>query len=79
MSSMMKALGIDKLTTDQRVDLALEIWESLGKLPTKFDTDEALMEEIQRRDAEMRANPEIALTRDQLRQKLEQRYGPLRQ
>ncbi len=71
MSSMMKTLGIDRLTPDQRIDLALEIWESLGEFPSQFSSDAELFEEIHRRDAEMQANPEIAVTWDHIRRKLE--------
>jgi putative addiction module component (TIGR02574 family) len=30
MSPTMKALGIDQMTPEERIALALEIWESLG-------------------------------------------------
>jgi putative addiction module component (TIGR02574 family) len=73
MSSMMKTLGIDRLTPDQRIDLALEIWESLGEFPSQFSSDAKLFEEIHRRDAELRANPGIALTWEEVRRKVERR------
>lgn len=65
MSSTMKALGIDRMTPDERIALALEIWESLDddRPPTRLtDTQRA---ELARRDAELDAHPEIALTWEQ--------------
>jgi putative addiction module component (TIGR02574 family) len=73
MSSMMKSLGIDRMTPEERINLALEIWESLGEFPSRFDSDAALLEEINRRDAELAANPEIALTWEEIRRKIEKR------
>jgi putative addiction module component (TIGR02574 family) len=71
MTSMMKTLGIDRMTPDERVKLALGIWESLGEFPSQFDTDAELLEEINRRDAEMDANPQNTLTLPELRKRLE--------
>jgi putative addiction module component (TIGR02574 family) len=71
MSPTMKDLGIDRLTTDQRVDLALEIWQSLGdaRLPSRLTAEQRA--ELSRRDAGINANPGIALTWQQIRASVE--------
>lgn len=67
MSTSMKDLGIDRMTPQQRVNLALEIWESLGDdRPIGKPTAEQ-QEELARRDAELDADPTLALTWDQIR------------
>jgi putative addiction module component (TIGR02574 family) len=71
MGTTMKELGIDRLNPDQRIALALEIWESLGDdRPRSRLTDEQRAE-LARRDAELDANPGIALTWEQIRASIE--------
>jgi putative addiction module component (TIGR02574 family) len=73
MSSTMKELGIDRMTAEQRVALALDIWESLGhdRPAGRLSPDQRA--ELARRDAEMEANPDIGLTWEQVRAKIEGR------
>ena len=67
MGPSMRELGIDQLSPEQRISLALEIWESLGDdHPTGVLTPSQLAE-LKRRDAELEAHPEIALTWPQIR------------
>lgn len=71
MGPTMKDLGIDQLSPEQRIALALEIWESLGdRRPHGRLTDEQRAE-LARRDAELDANPGIALTWEQIRASIE--------
>ena len=71
MATTMKDFGIDRLTPEQRVNLALEIWESLGdERPSGRLTPEQ-RETISRRDAELDANPGMALTWEQIRSSVE--------
>lgn len=71
MSPTMKDLGIDHLSPEQRIALALEIWESLGdERPSGRLTAEQRVE-LARRDAELDANPGIALTWEQIRTSIE--------
>lgn len=73
MAPTMKDLGIDRLSPEQRVALALEIWESLGEeRPAGRLTDEQRAE-LTRRDAELDANPEIAMTWEQIRASVERK------
>jgi putative addiction module component (TIGR02574 family) len=71
MAVTMKDLGIDRLKPDERIALALEIWESLGEArPTGRLTAEQRAE-LARRDAELDSNPGAALTWEQVRSSLE--------
>ena len=70
MTTTMKDFGIDKLTPNQRVDLALEIWESLDDDRVVGQLNPELRAELARRDAEMDANPEIAITWEQIRSRV---------
>jgi putative addiction module component (TIGR02574 family) len=73
MSPTMKDLGIDRMSAEHKVALALEIWGSLGdERPRGLLTPEHKAE-LARRDAELDANPEIALTWDQIRANVERR------
>lgn len=70
MTPTMKNLGIDRLSPDERIALALEIWESLEDQPIPAMTP-VLRGELANRDAEMENHPEIALTWEQIRASVE--------
>jgi putative addiction module component (TIGR02574 family) len=67
----MKHLGIDRLSTEERVALALEIWESLGDARPSVQLTAEQRAELARRDAELDANPGAALTWEQIRANVE--------
>jgi putative addiction module component (TIGR02574 family) len=67
----MKDLGIDRLSPEQRIALALEIWDSLGDTPPRGWLIAKQHAELARRDAELDANPGIALTWKQIRTGIE--------
>lgn len=52
----MKELGLDKLTTEQRIHLALEIWESLGDANWSPFLSTEQRAELLKRDVEMESN-----------------------
>jgi putative addiction module component (TIGR02574 family) len=69
----MKDLGIDCLNPDQKVALAMELWESLEEeRPIGHLTAEQCAE-LARRNAELDANPAVALTWEQIRASVEAR------
>jgi putative addiction module component (TIGR02574 family) len=69
----MKELGIDRLSPEERVALALEIWESLGDARPRTRLTAEQRQELARRDAELIANPGIALTWEQIRASVEKK------
>ncbi len=71
MAPTMKDLGIDRLSPEQRVALALEIWESLGDARPSGGLTPEQRSELARRDAELDAHPEIAMTWEQVRASVE--------
>jgi putative addiction module component (TIGR02574 family) len=71
MATTMKDVGIDRWSPAQRIALALEIWESLGDDRPSCGLTAEQKAELARRDAEMDANPEIALTWEQIRASVE--------
>jgi putative addiction module component (TIGR02574 family) len=62
--------GIDRLPEDQRLLLARQILESVSSQQAEM-SDEELDAEAARRDAELDANPELALTEEQFWAQLE--------
>lgn len=73
MASTMKELGIDRLSPEERVALALEIWESLGEARPRTRLTAEQRAELARRDAELDAKPGIALTWEQIRASVEKK------
>lgn len=71
MAPTMKALGIDRLSAEQRIALALEIWESLEDARPAGRLTAEQRAELARRDAELDAKPGIALTWEQIRAGIE--------
>lgn len=67
----MKDFGIDRLSSEQRIALALEIWESLGDARPRSRLTAEQRAELDRRDAELEANPGLALTWEQVRASVE--------
>ena len=67
MTPNMKDLGIDQMTTQERVSLALEIWESLGDAPLRTRLSAEQQAELARRNADLDANPGLGLTWEQIR------------
>ena len=71
MSTTMIELGIDRLDAKSRAALALEIWESLGdERPQSVLTPEQRLT-LESRNRELDANPELAMTWEQIRKQVE--------
>ena len=71
MGPSMKDLGIDRLSVEQQIALALEIWQNLGDARPRGRLTAEQRAELTRRDAELDANPGIALTWEQIRASIE--------
>ncbi len=57
MESMIQDLGLDGLTDDQRVTLAVQLWDSVADRPGTAPLTEAQRAELQRRLADSIARP----------------------
>lgn len=73
MSVSIQELGIDRLSPEQRVALALEIWESLGEDRPQARLTAEQRAELASRDAQMDADPGIAMTWEQIRASVEKK------
>jgi putative addiction module component (TIGR02574 family) len=71
MSTGMKGFGLNRLSPDERIALALELWESLGEDRPSGQLTAEQRAELARRDAELNANPGNALTWEQIRSSVE--------
>lgn len=64
---------MDQLSAEQRIALALEIWESQGEDRPRSELTAEQRPELAWRDAELDAHPEMALTWEQIRASVEKR------
>jgi putative addiction module component (TIGR02574 family) len=71
MAPTMKDFGIDRLSPEHRIALALEIWASLGDARAVGRLTAEQRVELARRDDEMNATPGISLTWEQIRASVE--------
>lgn len=63
MSTTIQALGIDHLSRDQRIELVLEIWESIAAESSVTSLlNESQQAELRKRVAEDDANPNDVVT-----------------
>jgi putative addiction module component (TIGR02574 family) len=60
MSPTLESLGIDKLSVEERIDLAEAIWENLAEEIERVPLTEAQRRGIERRLSNHRANPAAA-------------------
>lgn len=71
MGPIRKDLGIDRLSPEQRIALALEIWDRLGDARPRDSLTDEQRAELARRDAQLDANSGIVLTWEQIRASVE--------
>jgi putative addiction module component (TIGR02574 family) len=66
MSPQLQALGIDKLTVAERIALVPDIWDSIATEVEQSPLTEAQRQEVDRRLAAHRANPQAAIPWEQV-------------
>jgi putative addiction module component (TIGR02574 family) len=62
MASLMSALGVDRMSVEDRLRLVEEIWDSLGPAAELPPLTDAQKQELDRRVAVLDANPETVST-----------------
>jgi putative addiction module component (TIGR02574 family) len=67
MSSLMKALGIDRLSVAERIALVQEIWDSIAAGDAVPDLTDDQKRELDRRITELDANPSNVLTWEEIK------------
>jgi putative addiction module component (TIGR02574 family) len=70
MPATMKALGIDKLSLDDRMSLMEEIWDSIAANPVDVPVTEAQKQDLQARLAAYQDNPKAGSSWDDVKARL---------
>jgi putative addiction module component (TIGR02574 family) len=71
MNPTMKDLGIDRLSPSHQLDLMREIWRSLDESNRPTEISDELADELDRRNAEMDADPSIGIPLEEVRREME--------
>ena len=72
MSTLMSSLGIDKLSTAERIQLMEEIWDSIAAGPEDaLPLTDAQKQDLQRRLADYAANPQAGSTWEEVKARLQ--------
>ena len=75
MSSLMTALGIDRMSADERLQLVQEIWDSIAGEAEASTLTDAQQQEVDRRWAEHLANPQAAIPWEQVKAEIQARLN----
>jgi putative addiction module component (TIGR02574 family) len=75
MSSLMTALGIDRMSPDERLQLVQEIWDSIAGEAEAATLTEAQQQEVDRRWAAHLANPQAAIPWEQVEAEIRARLN----
>ncbi len=70
MSTTLKSLGIDRLSTAERILLVEEIWDSIAAEAEQLPLTEAQKQDLERRLASYEANPEAGSSWEQVKARL---------
>ncbi|HTU21703.1 MAG TPA: addiction module protein [Gemmataceae bacterium] len=73
MAPTMKELGIDRLSIPDRITLVQEIWDSIAAHPESVPLTEDLKLELDRRIADLDANPNDVLTWEEIKARIRER------
>ena len=74
----LKALGLDKLTRAEKKALAkalLKDVNAVAELPPGYELTDAQRAELDRRIADLRANPDDYVTREEVQESIRKRLG----
>jgi len=63
----MEALGIDRLSIEERLELVQAIWDSIAVASQRLSMSESLRAELDQRLADHRANPQDVVPWDQVK------------
>jgi putative addiction module component (TIGR02574 family) len=78
MSALMKSLGLDRLTPDERVLLAHELWESVNPETGPSQLTEERKRELDRRIAEDDADPDGGIPAEEVLEEMRARVRRVR-
>ena len=66
MAVSLEALGIDRMSREERIALVQAIWDSIAAMPERPPLSEALRQELDRRLADHLANPQDVVPWEQV-------------
>jgi putative addiction module component (TIGR02574 family) len=66
----LESLGIDRLSLDEKIELAHDLWESIAADAELSPLTDEQKQMLDRRIAELDADPSIALTWDQIKSRV---------
>lgn len=75
MSTTLETLGIDRLSTDEQLDLVQALWNSIAAARTTPTVSDALRQELHRRAADDDANPDDVVPWEQVKAEARARHG----
>ena len=75
MSTTLEALGIDKMSIDERLALLGEIWDSLSAAQEQVPLTELQKAELDRRLAAHQANPSAAIPWEKIKAEALERFS----
>lgn len=78
MNSSVSALGIDRLSVDDRIRLVEDIWDSIADSVQSMDVPQSHKEELERRLAAMQADPHAGSTWEDVKARLQRKTGDLK-
>lgn len=70
MSATLKALGLDKLSPADRLDLLGELWDSIAAEPDQVPVTDAQKQDLDRRIAAIDANPTAGSSWEEVKARL---------
>ncbi|MEX0718899.1 MAG: addiction module protein [Planctomycetaceae bacterium] len=70
MSVSMKSLGLDRLTPDERIALAEELWESIAVLPQPPSMTDAQRADLERRLDAYRNDPQAGSSWEEVKARI---------
>jgi putative addiction module component (TIGR02574 family) len=73
MSVSLEALGIDRLSVTERLDLIGQIWDSISESSEKVPLPEWHRQELERRRAAAESNPDAGIPWDTVKARLSYR------
>jgi putative addiction module component (TIGR02574 family) len=76
MSTTIQSLGIDRLSRAQRIDLVLDIWDTIAAESVQSSLTDAQRRELQRRVGDDDANPDEGVPWEQVKEQALRRLKP---
>ena len=75
MSAILQQIGIERMTIAERIALAQEILDTVAAEQARPPLSEAKKRELDRRLADIAANPDDCISRQEVEAKMQARYG----